>query len=95
MPFVWRDTPENADLLWLTRGFAEAASADQWEEAWQWASVALEVSQGGYALVPRDDRCAAVTRQARHCPNQPPPGQGLCGLHARLINLHKQDKADA
>jgi hypothetical protein len=51
MAFVWRESPENPDLLWLAEGFAERAASGRWDEAWQWANVALDVSQGGYAFV--------------------------------------------
>jgi hypothetical protein len=97
MSFVWRDTPENPDLLWLAEGFAEFAAAGRWDEALGWAKSAWEVSQhGAYVLLDRQDGgCRAMTRQRQYCTNRPVPGEELCGLHARLIKRHHQLKETA
>jgi hypothetical protein len=96
MPFVWRDVPENPDLLWVAKGFAEHLAAGRWDEALEWADMAEEVFQGGYVGVPRDDGgCQIMTRQAKYCPNQSAAGERACGMHLRLIKRHEQDKADA
>ena len=95
MPFVWRDAPENPDLLWLAEGFAERVAADQLDEAWLWADAALDVFHGGYAQVPRTDGgCEALTRQAKYCSYPAVPGIKACAMHARLIKRY-EDKADA
>jgi hypothetical protein len=93
MPFVWRELTETGDLLWVARGYAEAVAAEDWEEAWQLADLALEVSQGGYVRLDREDGgCRAMTRQAQYCPHRPRLGEEVCGLHARLIKRHHQSK---
>jgi hypothetical protein len=92
MPFVWRDAPENADLVWVTREFAEALAAGDWEDAASWANLATDVAHGAYVMVRRDDgECQAMTRQAQYCPHPPRPGERVCGLHARYIKAHKAD----
>jgi hypothetical protein len=92
MPFVWRDAPENEDLCWVTRAFAEAVASGDLEDAASWADLATEVAAGGYVLVRRPDGgCRAMTRQARYCHNSVAPGDELCSQHHRLI--HQREDA--
>ena len=92
MPFVWRDAPENEDLRWVTRSFAEALAAGDWEDAAGWADLATEVADGAYVRLKRDDGgCQAMTREARYCQSPALPERPYCGLHARYI--HQREDA--
>jgi hypothetical protein len=92
MPFVWRDRPENEDLCWVTRAFAEALAGGDWEDAAGWADLATEVANGAYVTLKRDDGgCRAMTRDAQYCHTPARPGEPYCGLHAKYIQGHKAD----
>ena len=81
-----RMRPEHADLILVTRTFAECVAEGDWDGAFHEAQVAYNVSHGSYLVTERDDGgCRAVTRDAQYCPFPARTGERFCGLHARYI----------
>ncbi len=96
MPFVWRDNPENRDLLWLAMQFGDAVAEDRWDSATDLIEVAVDVSRGAFVLLHREDGgCRAMTRDAQYCSFPRRPGDDVCAIHARLIDKQRRDQADA